>query len=328
MIALVVIGLAAIIAIAVAWSRVGLARSERRSMQSHEHTLQVLGDVTKRSDAAARVTRVPPERATYGHIRTEHAAGAARAEERSARPPSHATPAQPWARPRIEIPAVPTRFEDVGDAVERQRRNEEEEALSPFGSGEPAEPPRSLPARASRPKAPPRPVARRRLATVLAGMAVLAGVAVGGLRLAASPKAPAAAAGGHHHPSGHPSAASHKKAKAQHSPHRAPSALVPVSTSPSEVAFVAPKGSYTVSLLDSGGTCWVGIQQTSGGPYVWQETLSDGESATYKASGPLVIRIGAPRYLGVKVNGLPARLPGYVQPYDLLFNPSSPPSSA
>jgi hypothetical protein len=345
--ALIFIGLAAVIAIAVVWSRVGLARSEKRSMRSYKHTLEVLGDVSRRSDKAAPITPLTAERATFGHIRTERPG-----PTDAAQPAQPAQPSPPRIdeagrfAPRLQRP-VPrarleatlseaNRFEDDSDAFERIKEEEEKETRVPFSAGPasvlepagPSEPPTdTTPPRPAR-RRPPAPVqpAWGRIGSVAAVIVILVGLVFVGIHLASNnPKGSATAttltgpsSSGqrrHHHRSKPPATTT-------------PSALVPISTSSTDVAFVAPKGSYTVQLNDTGGTCWVGIQQTSGGPYVWQETLSAGQSASYKATGPLVVRIGAPKFLGVKVNGIPARLPGYVQPYDLTFNPSSPPSSA
>lgn len=346
--ALIIIGLAAVIAIAVVWSRVGLVRSEKRSMRSYKHTLEVLGDVSRRSDKAAPITPLSGERATFGHIRTERTDGSETVEVPGPVPPRieevgrfAPTGEQPVPRARLS-PSVsePTRFEDDSDAFERIREEEEQETLVPFAGAGTALPAAEAeeavvaPAPARRPADRPRPPRKvepawGRIGSVAAGVIILVALVLVGIHFATN-SGPGTAAGtsaptnttaggttGHHHQVGkHPATTT------------IPSALVPVSTSSTDVAFVAPKGTYTVQLTDTGGTCWVGIQQTSGGPYVWQETLNAGQTASYRATGPLVVRIGAPKFLGVKVNGIPARLPGYVQPYDLTFNPSSPPSSA
>jgi len=57
---------------------------------------------------------------------------------------------------------------------------------------------------------------------------------------------------------------------------------------------------------------------------LWEETVPAGGTTSYTASGPIVIRLGAPPVVSVSVNGVKVDLPpGNVQPYDLSFTPSS-----
>lgn len=372
MTALVFVGIAAVVAIAIVWSRVGLARSERRSMQSYEHALHVLGDVSRRSDAAAPIHPVSPERASQGHIRAETRDDPGTPEPQATPPPPAAerpvvgppsAPAPPTERPpqralpfeRPKLSEAPVHFEDDSDAFDRAR--EEDEAASvvaPVAGGDavPADgrgPVSPRVERRTRRQASSRPARSKsalrtagekasaigervsvpsgaRMLSVGAAVVVVAGLVVAGVELTSG-------GSGHHRAAGASGqAARHVTGTSVGKPAptttTSPPMVVPVSTSSTDVSFVAPKGRYSILLTDTGGECWVGIQQTAGGPYVWQETLYSGQSATYKASGPLVVRIGAPRFLGVKVNGVPARLPGFVQPYDLTFNPASQPSSA
>lgn len=107
-----------------------------------------------------------------------------------------------------------------------------------------------------------------------------------------------------------------------------PSTLKPVSTSSTVVAFDISSKTYVLSFADSGTQgCWIGVQSSPGGPWLWMTTLGPGQTATYDASGPTVVRLGAPRYVGVKVNGIPAELPGFALPYDLTFSAGSGPAS-
>ncbi len=360
MIALVVIGLIAVIAIGVVWSRVGLARSERRSMREYKHGLEVLGGVSRRSTAPARSS--PRQQLPPAPQRSEPRPPAAPGTV--ARPPLNPAIGGPGAftppppRPRIPAPKSfssvypPPRtsitpppsgtfFEDDSDAFEQLHEQDEKTTVIPLGGAgakegvrfERADPARRRTAPDGRASAGDgsrltalAPIAAR-VGTMGAVAVVLLVISLLAVHLASagSPRSATGTTVGartgavtrHHRHHPRPS-----------TPTTTPSALIPVSTSPTQVAFVAPKGSYTVQMSDTGGVCWIGIQQTSGGPYVWQDTLYAGQTTTYKASGPLVIRIGAPKYLGVKVNGLPARLPGFVQPYDVVFNPATPPSSA
>ncbi|MHB8244517.1 MAG: DUF4115 domain-containing protein [Acidimicrobiales bacterium] len=328
MIALVLVGLALVVALAVAWSRVGLARSERRSMKSYEHALHVLGDVAKRSDAAANVRPVAQDNASRGHVLTE-----SWGEDEAPIEPMVASPSPPQGEPRLppraRLEEVPVHFEDNSDAFERAREKAEAETVvaAPIVGVSAAGNVHAAPAyKRPRPKRLGTKLRWGRISAVAAAVLVMTGIALVGVNLAASNGRHPSATGPGHHRHHVPTPIQTTTVPAASNPPA--TAVAPVSASPSVVAFVAPKGTYTLALADTGGSCWVGIQTTPGGGYVWQQTLVSGQSTTYKASGPLIIRIGAPRYLEVKVNGLPARLPGYVQPYDLTFNPASQPSAA
>ena len=51
-------------------------------------------------------------------------------------------------------------------------------------------------------------------------------------------------------------------------------------------------------------------------------TLSAGGKTSYKASGSIAVRLGAPPYVKVKLNGVNVELPvKNVQPYDITFSP-------
>lgn len=103
-----------------------------------------------------------------------------------------------------------------------------------------------------------------------------------------------------------------------------PTTLKPTSVSPTNVAFTVPSGDYSLAFQATGGRCWVGIEHTSSGPWLFAETLGSGQSATYQGSGALVITLGAPAYVGFTVNGLVAKLPsGVTQPYKVELTPAS-----
>ncbi|MHB1974928.1 MAG: RodZ domain-containing protein, partial [Acidimicrobiales bacterium] len=104
----------------------------------------------------------------------------------------------------------------------------------------------------------------------------------------------------------------------------APSTLQPTSTSASVVTYQVPATTYTVSFAAASGACWLGAQQQASGPYVRMWTLAPGAQASYAASGPLVVKIGAPRYVSISVNGTPLVLPaGRDQPYDVSLVPGT-----
>jgi hypothetical protein len=99
--------------------------------------------------------------------------------------------------------------------------------------------------------------------------------------------------------------------------------IVPLTTSASDVSYRAPATSYTLAFQAS-GPCWVGIQQTAGGPWVWEETVQAGQQATYSASGAVVVRLGSPTMIKIAVDGITVQLPpSNVQAYNLSFSPSA-----
>ena len=284
MIYLAVIVAVVVLVLLVGWARVAGSRADRRSMQNYEHTLQVLGQVTRRSEHPAHGPRTVEE----------------------------------------PVPAnSPPREEDGAPTVAAAPLVVEPEALRFDDTAGPAAPPDPRRALAPPPLGGRRP-SFGRAAAVAAGIVVLAGAAAGvyeaGVFSSKGPNPASLRPGGSRH--------HRRRTSTTTTTTTTPSEISPVSSSATEVGFVAPKGSYTVEMTDAGGPCWVGISQTTQGAYLWEETLESGGTATYNASGPLVVRIGAPQYLGVSVNGVPLRLPGYVQPYDVMFNPSTATSSA
>jgi len=103
-----------------------------------------------------------------------------------------------------------------------------------------------------------------------------------------------------------------------------PTTLKPTSVTASVVSFTAPSGRYTLDFAASGGACWIGVEQSTAGPWLFAETLRNGQSATYKASGALVVTLGAPDFIGMRVNGLLAQLPtGVSQSYSVELTPAS-----
>lgn len=321
-IALVVAGLVVVVVAAVAWARVAAGRADRRSMQTYERSLQLLGDVSRRRDAVTHLREVTPAEPARSHVRTEPPS-----------PPAEPAPLPaPADRVRIEPPTVS--FEDDSDAYERAL---EAEATAP------GEPP-ALPASAARvaPRAAGGPgrtlrfddaedddgaPPRRRRRTGVGGGRPGRGIAAAGivavLALGTVIGLLATAGGGPRHAGGptttRPASGPTTTTRPVVTTTSAPTELQPTSANSSVVTFAMPAGGYTLSFSDVGGLCWVGAQQSSGGPYVWQETLSSGQSASYRASGPLIVRLGAPKFLTLRVNGELAKLPGYIQPYDLSF---------
>ncbi len=337
MIALAVVGVLVVVIVASLWVRVGSARAERRSMAAYERGLDLLGDVSRRSDKSAGV-KAPegPERARP-HVRP--APG-----RQFPSPAPGVLRSVPPAKARLDLPGLPGRpaarvplFDGSGsaDAPERSLarpagpREEAAEEPPPW-TPTIVEPPTSEPLTEVVPVVegvaegtgrPPSGSARtvRRAATGAAAAVALAAVAVGGWELA-SHNAPSVS--GTAPTTTTPPAPSHTSLPRSSGHARTPATqttIEPTSSSVSLVTYQAPAGRYTLTFRATGGECWLGAQsQAATTSWLKMWLLTPGEQASYSWSGPLVVRIGAPRYVSISVNGTPLVLPpGNVRPYDV-----------
>jgi hypothetical protein len=92
-----------------------------------------------------------------------------------------------------------------------------------------------------------------------------------------------------------------------------PAVVKPSSVSGNEASYTAPSGHYVLSFATSGGPCFVGVETALGsGDYLFANTLQPGTDATYKATGSLVVNLGAPVYVSVTVNGVALSIPSGV----------------
>lgn len=347
--ALIVVGLILLTAAVFAWARISAARAEGRSIETYGHALGVLGDVSRRGESSGSV-RILTRDTTHGaHVRATGAVGEfpAPVAPRPGQSPQRPVPAAPApVIPRISlaVPARPLRFDDtVAPALTRQLAGPS--AASPGGTrpGSPDEvgpgPPDEERAdlegedradspgdgRADSPGPRWRQVSGRRLASAsAAGVAVLLAT-VGALQLTGGGH-PAAGTGGgttrpgHNTPPAAP-ATSHSGSGAL-DPSGAAQRLVPTSTTTTDVSFRVPSRTYLLTFSDIGTTdCWVGVETAagSGGAWLWMETLTPGSTTSYKASGPVVADVGAPKNIELLINGVAAELPGYAGSYDLSF---------
>ncbi|HLI14614.1 MAG TPA: RodZ domain-containing protein [Acidimicrobiales bacterium] len=374
MIALVLVALVVVVGAFALASRFVGWRSEQRSVDSYERALDVLGGMSRRSEASAPVHLPSDEEVARPHVRP--------AEERDRfRPARSALRDVPAARVRLEPPVpprtserglpvfgdeetvvleppVPPRTSERGlpvfgeeasavpasaagplgpphdgrrrrEAHEEAPRLDETEALPVVAAtgSEPGDAPSVRP-RSERRRGTSRPLREhvvRRASTGAAAAVALAALAVGAWQLASrsasSPPAP---------PSTTTPAASgsHPRSPTPTTSVTNPNVVEPLSVSSSLVTAAAPAGSYTLGFTTS-GVCWVGVERTTSGPYLWMETIPAGGSASFQANGPVVVRIGAPRVLHLAVDGKPVALPaGNVQPYDLSFVAGSSSTSA
>lgn len=327
MTAAVVVGLVLLIAGVFAWSRLGSARSEKRSVDSYGHALGVLGDVARRGDRPAGVPEVSHDESGKAHVRTPDASGDS--------PPSKTPPAPPHDRPVISIPAPaePLRFGETGPmepvAPVVPVASVESLGLPPAGEAEEveAEAGEAEEVEAGAPEGDGRQGdgERRGRLVLAAGGAAAAVVAVAlvGWALASSPAHKSSA------PPRHPLAPTSTTVAGSTTTTTVPKQLVPVSTSTTAVDFSLPASSYSLSFATTGTSpCWVGVESGPNGPWLWMTTVVPGQAATYQASGPTVVRLGAPTGMTVKVNGVPAKLPGYSLPYNVVFTPGSGPATA
>jgi hypothetical protein len=351
---IIIIVLAVLVVVALVWARIGAARSESRSVETYEHALDVLGEVSKRTET--RNFRIlPHEQAGRAHVRRplEDGGDAAPEPGRPAAPPS-ALGSGPLASKRLPPAGQPKlRFSDPMLETGRQpavgprsgeRDREEPGNGSPSGTtaAGPLESAASALAgersSSSGGRAPARPasvlrrgatqasydrrrqVLTRRIATGGAGAVAIAAVAVATVLLTGG--------GGHghkvtpttiHHARGATSTTTTSTTTTT-----TPTTLTPTSVTATDVSFTAPSGDYTLSFQATTGACWVGIQPSGGGTWLFAETLDAGQSATYKGSGALVVRLGAPTYIDLDVNGLAAKLPSALtQPYNVDLTPST-----
>ena len=337
--ALIVVGLILLTVAAFAWARISAARAEGRSIETYGHALGVLGDVSRRGESSGNVRLLTRDTTDGAHVRTTGPAGefpaplAGRPGQSPPRP-APAAPAPVIPRISLAVPARPLRFDDtVAPALTRQPTGPS--AVS-RGSGPDsqwegrADSPESgadLPGevRADSPGARWRQVSGRRLASAsAAGVAVLLAT-VGVLQLTGGGNHAARAGGGatrsgHHTPSAPP--ATGHAGKGALDPSGAAQRLVPTSTTPSDVSFRVPSRTYLLTFSDAGTTnCWVGVEKAAGngGAWLWMETLTPGSTTSYRASGPVVADVGAPKNIELRINGVAAELPGYAGSYDLSF---------
>ena len=106
-----------------------------------------------------------------------------------------------------------------------------------------------------------------------------------------------------------------------------PAEYVPTSTSATLVTYDVPAGEHTISFSTS-ARCWVGVESSQSGPYLWMDTINPGSKAMYRASSGVVVRVGAPTSLSIAVDGIPVIFPkGQSDPVDLAIgDPTAVPS--
>ena len=344
MIAVVIIVLAVLVVAAIVWARVSAARSENRSVETYEHALGVLGEVSKRTEHHGfRI--LSHEETGRPHVgRRIDPAGGETTEERedagmraqgqlvSRRLPPAGEPKLRVSRP-AGAAGAPAPGEDEAAQVHAGDEAATGETGAPPGAGAPA---RVSPAPPRSPAPSPRPgvyrsefdrrrqVLARRAATGLAAAAAVVAVIVAALYLSGG-------GNGHHGATGSSTTTTLKRGGGQTTTSTSQggrttttttlsNALRPTSTSP--LSFTVPTRDYTMVFQASGGRCWVGIEHATTGPWLFAQTMAAGQSATFKGSGKLVVTLGAPAHFSLTVNGLVAELPrGVTQVYSFYLTP-------
>lgn len=76
-----------------------------------------------------------------------------------------------------------------------------------------------------------------------------------------------------------------------------------------------------MTFTATSGACWLGAQDSpTSSSYLQEWTLAPGQTVTYQATGPLAVKIGAPKYVTIKVDGRVVALPaGNIDAYDISF---------
>ncbi|MGD0873890.1 MAG: RodZ domain-containing protein [Acidimicrobiales bacterium] len=334
--AIVVVVLAVLVVTAIVWARVTSARSATKSVETYERALGVLGEVSKRTESTGfRI--LPHEETGRPHVgrRIDETGGEAPAARSAVRLPGKGQLASsrlpPAGEPKLRLSA-PNRMPGHGPVADHQDGVDQEADLSDTGPGTTAG------ARGShaRPRVPGTAEARarsdayrspadrhRQVMVRRAATGTAAAVAVVAVVAAVISLSGGGGSGGKLTTTTTRRGGGGRTTTTTFTTTTLPTSLKPTSVSPSNIAFSVPSGTYTLAFQASTGACWVGIEHTRAGPWLFAQTLDAGQSATYAASGALVVILGAPRFIGITVNGLAAELPsGISQPYNVELTPA------
>jgi hypothetical protein len=333
-IALVIVVLAVLVVAAIVWARIASGRSATKSVETYERALGVLGEVSKRTESTGfRI--LPHEETGRAHVarRGDAVAGQVPTARRDVRMPAQGPLASsrlpPAGEPKLRFSspgrpgaALPADAEVAGDQA----------PSAPAGSTAPSRPPRA----GARLKGAAEVRARgqayrssadrhRQVMVRRAATGATAAVAVVAVVLAAVSLSGGGGGGRH----GTTTTTTLRRGgggsrTTTTTTTTIPTSLQPTSVSASNVSFTVPSSRYTLAFQATGGSCWVGIEHTSAGPWLFAETLVAGQSASYQGSGALVVTLGAPEHIGLTVNGLVAELPRSItQPFNVELAPTS-----
>ena len=76
-------------------------------------------------------------------------------------------------------------------------------------------------------------------------------------------------------------------------------------------------GPFSVTISAAGGPCWAEVSSSSGSTVSWAGTVAQGSQHVLAPGASWWLRLGAPEYVTVTVNGRPLELPGTSQPLDV-----------
>ena len=101
-------------------------------------------------------------------------------------------------------------------------------------------------------------------------------------------------------------------------------ALAPQTSTATTATYLAPSGTYSVTVKATGGSVWT-IMTSAVGDQVFAGAIDPGSPQTFKVSGGVEVNLGAPGYATVSIGGLPVTFPtGYQSPLVLTFTPAAP----
>ena len=98
--------------------------------------------------------------------------------------------------------------------------------------------------------------------------------------------------------------------------------VAPTSSSPTAASYVLPAGQapLTVTIDGATGSCWAEAGPSAGAPLSWEGTVASGQQHVLAAAASWWLRLGAPEYARVTVNGRQLELPSSSQPLELTIS--------
>ncbi len=74
--------------------------------------------------------------------------------------------------------------------------------------------------------------------------------------------------------------------------------------SPTTRHTATPTGRFAVRVVADGGSCWIQVRKSGiAGPILYQTTMSQGQSRTFRTGSALYLRLGVPAYVTIAVDG-------------------------
>jgi hypothetical protein len=107
-------------------------------------------------------------------------------------------------------------------------------------------------------------------------------------------------------------------------PPTVPKSYAPQNATATSATYNVASGTYTVVITANSGACWT-VATDGNGNQVFAGSVSPGTPQSLKATGTLVINLGAPANVSVSIGGVPVTFPaGYQTPLVLTFQPAPP----